>query len=32
MNRLSIAYLLASDPVLWRHWDRIEGEDAEGDR
>jgi len=26
MSRLDVAYLLASDPVLWWEWDRMESE------
>jgi len=30
MNRLEVAYLLARDPVLWWHWDRLE-DDVDGE-
>lgn len=26
MTRLDIAYLLARDPVVWWHWERLEDE------
>jgi len=32
MSRLDVAYLLASDPVLWWHWERLEDDvDADAD-
>lgn len=29
MTRFDVAYLLASDPVLWWHWERLE-DDVDG--